>query len=261
MKLITLNTWGGQVYEPLLKFLKNHAADTDVFCFQEVLFGQEAAFTPVHKARLNLFSEIEKCLPDFNAYTFLASQEAVSFQSEPLSAHTKAGQAIFVKKSLAVTNNGGFRTYKGEVKGMDLGGKITGSCQWVQIEYHNESLLVLNLHGLWQKDTNKQDTPERLEQSNIINKFLSEKSVSKILCGDFNLRPDGQSIKILEKHLINLIKKFNITTTRSCLYTKPEKFADYILTSPSLGVKEFHVLSEVVSDHLPLLVKISALGR
>lgn len=52
----------------------------------------------------------------------------------------------------------------------------------------------------------------------------------------------------------NLVKKYHVTSTRSQLYTKPDKFADYILTSPEVIVEEFKVLAEELSDHLPLLL-------
>ena len=36
MKLISLNIWGGTIFEPLMKFIDKESADTDIFCFQEV---------------------------------------------------------------------------------------------------------------------------------------------------------------------------------------------------------------------------------
>ena len=36
MKLITLNTWGGRVKDPLHNFLKSYSGDIDIFCLQEV---------------------------------------------------------------------------------------------------------------------------------------------------------------------------------------------------------------------------------
>ncbi len=42
MKLITLNTNGGRVFEPLMNFIKTHSSDTDIFCFQEVFNGKDA---------------------------------------------------------------------------------------------------------------------------------------------------------------------------------------------------------------------------
>ena len=34
MKLLTLNVWGGKIYEPLIKFIKQAAVDTDIFVFK-----------------------------------------------------------------------------------------------------------------------------------------------------------------------------------------------------------------------------------
>lgn len=257
MKLLTLNLWGGQVYEQLIDFLQKQASNIDIFCFQEILFGSRSKFTPLHKARVNLFSEIEKCLPDFTAFTYPSPQKADYFQSEELPNDTRAGQAIFVRKSLTVANSGGFRTYKTLPSDTVYGGKITGSCQWVEIQVTGKNIVILNLHGIWQKDTNKVDTRERLAQSEVISHFLSSETSKKVLCGDFNLRPDGKSMKKLEENMVNLVKEFGITSTRSELYKKPEKFADYVLISPEIKVENFQVLSDVVSDHLPLKLQFS----
>jgi len=39
------------------------------------------------------------------------------------------------------------------------------------------------------------------------------------------------------------------------LNTKSEKFADYVFVSPEVTVKDFMVLQDQVSDHLPLWVE------
>lgn len=97
---------------------------------------------------------------------------------------------------------------------------------------------------------------DRLEQSKKVTAFLRNISSSKILMGDFNLLPNTQSIKILEKNMDNLIKKYHITGTRSSLYEKPEKYADYIFVSPEIKVVDFKVLPDIVSDHLALYLTI-----
>ena len=77
------------------------------------------------------------------------------------------------------------------------------------------------------------------------------------MCGDFNLLPDTESIKILESSgLRSLIKEYNITSTRTSFYTKPAKYADYILVTPGIEVKDFKVLTDEVSDHSPLFLEI-----
>ncbi len=50
----------------------------------------------------------------------------------------------------------------------------------------------------------------------------------------------------------NLNSEYHITSTRSSLYTKEIKFADYILVSPEIEIINLQALKEEVSDHLPL---------
>lgn len=254
MKLITLNIWGGKVFDLLMDFIENDSKDTDIFCFQEMLFGSIEGFTDITKARINIFSEIKKLLPDFTSYIYYAPENALHFQSELLPKGTRAGQAIFIRKPINVIDDGGFRGYNKDLpSGSTFGGKISGSCQWVAVQdKQGQEITILNLHGIWQHNSDKVDTPERLIQSRIIKDFLNSRKGKKILCGDHNLRPDGESIKILEKDMVNLIKKNNITSTRSSYYPKPGKFADYIIISPDIRVNQFEVLRDEVSDHLAL---------
>jgi endonuclease/exonuclease/phosphatase family metal-dependent hydrolase len=80
-----------------------------------------------------------------------------------------------------------------------------------------------------------------------------------ILVGDFNLLPDTESLTIVADGMKNLIKDYEIVSTRSKLYTKHEKpvlFADYIFATSDMEIKTFKVLQNVVSDHLPLYVEI-----
>ena len=256
MRLISLNTWAGTVFEPLMKFIEEYREDTDVFCFQEILFGTMASQTPVHKARTNLFSELEQRLTDFEALVYKAPDDARWFQSESLPEGVESGLVIFARKSIRIVDSGGFRCYRDKLfREGSRGGKITGSCQWVKIEDSaGINTTILNLHGLWQRDTEKSDTPERIIQSEILRDFIRQQEGKVILCGDFNLVPDGESIKILEDGMTNLVKKFNVTSVRSDFYTKPGKFASYILISPNIQVARFEVLQNQVSDHLPLLL-------
>ncbi len=76
--------------------------------------------------------------------------------------------------------------------------------------------------------------------------------------GDFNVLPETKSIQLLEAAgMRNLVREFGITSTRSPLYTKPEKYADYIFVSKDIEVASFEVLPDVVSDHMALRVAIS----
>ena len=98
MKLITLNVWGGKLYEPLINFVKDNSPDTDIFCFQDMLFGSKPEFSPVQKGRINLFEEIQKVLKNFNSFTYRDPEESY-FHGELLPLEVGCGQAIFVKNN------------------------------------------------------------------------------------------------------------------------------------------------------------------
>ncbi len=252
MKLIVLNLQGGVVYEPLKELIKKVSSETDIFCFQEVMFGDKPDFTPRHKARINLYSELKALLPEFTSYENISISG--HFQKEPID--FGAGQAIFVRKSIAVKNHGGLQCYDKVPELTNLGGRMTGNMQWIDLKIGGQQVIIGNLHGLWQKGTLKIDTPERFLQSDRIKKFFDSKNGKKIICGDFNIIPDGKSMEILEQGMVNLITKYNITSTRSSFYLKSSiKLADYILVSPDIKVVDFKVLPDEVSDHLPLYLE------
>jgi endonuclease/exonuclease/phosphatase family metal-dependent hydrolase len=121
-----------------------------------------------------------------------------------------------------------------------------------------ENLSVCNLHGIWIKDAGKTDTPRRLKQAKKISNLVAQEKIGGqdvILSGDFNLRPDTESMEIIESvGLRNLVTEFGVTDTRTSFYDKDERFADYILVSDGITVNDFQVLSDEVSDHAPLLL-------
>ena len=84
-------------------------------------------------------------------------------------------------------------------EGRDWRKNAIAKAQFMTVRVGGTPLAICNFHGMWIKDTKKKDTPERIEQSHHIRKILDSFSGEKIICGDFNLLPDGESIKILEE--------------------------------------------------------------
>ena len=62
-------------------------------------------------------------------------------------------------------------------------------------------------------------------------------------------------MRLIEEGMINLIKKYNIASTRTSYYLKQERFADYILITPDIAVKQFCILPDEVSDHAPMYIE------
>ncbi len=248
MKLITLNTWAGRLKEPFNDFLKAHMADTDIFCFQEI-FNTTAEDThelvidrATESGNTNILNEISSILTDFDAH-FCPVMENVY------------GIAIFLKKGIEVIRSGEVMLYSNPSYSLDdESNDHDRKMQWIHIKQGTKDLLIMNVHGHWDP-SGKNDTSNRLAQSKIINDFIDTVGFTpKILVGDFNLDVNTESIKLLEKSFINLVKEHEIETTRTELYTGADRHADYVFVSNEVFVNKFAVMPDVVSDHFPLSI-------
>lgn len=248
MRIITLNTWGGAAgIDELLDFFKKYQ-DVDVFCLQEI-FNGDGAFLKTEKERANgktydLLERLRSVVPE---HDFLFSPQLKE----------DYGIAIFWKKRLHVVDFGEYfvHKFKGFIPDDNLGFHAR-NLNYITIEHEGKPVTIVNIHALWNKE-GKTDTDERLSQSQKIVERLAQISGDIVLSGDFNLGIDTESLRIIERSgLRNLIKEFGISSTRSSLYMRDEKFADYTFVSPGVEIKKFEVLPDTISDHAPLYLEI-----
>lgn len=246
MRLITLNTWGGRVAKPLKKFLVENKDCVDVFCFQEVFMGGKSDemedLTNVNDANPSLYEDITSILTNHVGFFCSVYQNIY-------------GTAIFVKKNLEVIEKGErilFENHNFPNKN-EPDADHTRKIQWLKIKSDNLIFDVLNVHGHWVPG-DKLDNSNRLKQSEIIVEMIKSMPEPKILCGDFNLSPETESIKMIDKKMNNLIKMHKISSTRTDFYNKDEKHADYVFTSPEIKIDNFKVMEDAVSDHTPILL-------
>ena len=220
MKLISLNTFGGKLKNELYSFLESQRDEIDIFCFQEI-FDSESDVFESNGIRTHLFQEISNILNNHQG-----------FYNPQLNGYDQAGEV-------------NFDGYTG----------IPRNMQYATIYIGNKKLTIFNLHGLWTKD--KEDNDLRISQSNKVRAFMDKFNGQKILCGDFNLNPDTKSLNILDRGMKNLIKEYKVKSTRSGLYKKDQKFADYMIISNGIKVVDFKVKEDLVSDHLPLYLEFA----
>ena len=199
IRLITLNTWGRRAMHPLMHFFKRQADQTDIFCLQEVFDAPQAALEERHPdehVRGDLFQKIRKELKDFEGFF-------VRFPGNPL----RQSLAIFVRKSIAIASKGDIVVYSPR-NPVETGSSVLSArkLQYVFLDINGRHCLVANFHGLWNGGP-KTDTPERLTQSNNVKAVIDCYTGAKVLCGDFNLLPETESIKILERGMVNLYRK------------------------------------------------------
>jgi endonuclease/exonuclease/phosphatase family metal-dependent hydrolase len=91
-----------------------------------------------------------------------------------------------------------------------------------------------------------------------VNQQLSQSNDISVLCGDFNLEPESETLTILATAgFTELVKAHAFPTTRTSFYKKSDKFADYMLINSFTAVKKFEVINKTeVSDHCPLFLHI-----
>jgi len=252
MKLICLNTWGGKAgAAKLLAFLDSYS-DADFLCLQEVwsapyehLDGAAAGSDVIDHAEIMVYGrqEIERLLSDHQSF----------FHPNHLNDY---GLLTLVSKALAVVDSGDVFVHRerGYVPEGNLG-LHARNLQFVTVQSPSGPFSVVNFHGLW-NGRGKGDSDERIEQSRKILEFLAGRPEPFILCGDFNLLPDTDSLRMLESAgPRNLVAEFGVTSTRTRLYTRAEPFADYVFVSDGIDISDFRVLPDEVSDHAPMLLE------
>lgn len=246
MKLISLNIYGGKISGPLFALMKEKASDTDIFCFQEVLKGGNGQTS--RGETKGCYELIGDLLPGHEGY-FAAYGDGGYFSESLRGADFEYGVACFMRKDLGQSFVGGAVLYDAAVTWSDYDGRLAaGAACAVKVA----DCEIVNVHGLWQ-DNQKQDSEARLEQGQRIIDLANKTKARKIICGDFNLRPDAKSLKMIENlPTRNLIKEYGVKSTRSIYYDKDMKFADYMLVSPEIEVIDFNVLPDEVSDHLAM---------
>lgn len=222
--------------QPLLDFLEKHKDEVDVFCFQEIP-GAE-----VEDGKLLLtYSQIKDQLSDFTNYSkdYFASKQG--FRDD---------LGIFVRNGIEVEVSGEIQLHDPSI-GSDMREQYWRDLGYLTLNLNGKKYLIANFHGLWD-GPGKSDDPRRLEQSGKVKNFLDQYDTLKILAGDFNIWPGTESLKILEKGMVNLIDKYNFSSTRPPSFNFPNKYSDYVFVSHDIKVADFQVLSDVISDHLAL---------
>ena len=269
LNVMSINAWGGKEWHALGEYLVK--SDCDVICLQEVFsapFLASKTDWTSNNFELALFTQVARSLPDhIGFFSPTSDRMGINYLGEFVDNSTEVNQcsigtAIFIRKGLKVDAVGDLFVYgnrNSRVNGISQ--YAPKALQYAVVVKDNRKYNIFNFHGLW-NGGGKKDCPERLQQSINIKSFLENFNKRKILCGDFNLDPETESVKILENSgkMLNLISKFGITSTRTRLYRSHgtgSLYADYFFVSPDILVEDFKVDPAEVSDHSPLVLTCS----
>ncbi|WP_424976683.1 endonuclease/exonuclease/phosphatase family protein [Dinoroseobacter sp. S124A] len=266
MRIMCLNGWGGTLHEELLPYLAQSAPD--ILCLQEVVHSPATDKDwltyrdgdHVLPQRANFFRDICRALPDHVA-VFCPAAQGVLWDGDS-AVPSQWGLATFVQRSLPII---------GQVQGFvhkdyapDGYGDHPRSRSAHGVRVHDpgagRDLSVTHMHGL--RDLRgKMDTPARAVQAARLRSLshqVSRPGELRVICGDFNVEADSATLRHLaEDGLTELVTAGGFPGTRSSHYTKPGRFADYMLISDPEAVQHFEVVTDPeVSDHCPLVLTL-----
>ena len=266
MEIMCLNGWGGRLHEVLLPYLAE--ARPDVLCLQEVVHSPDTT-QPVLTyrdgdhilpQRANFFGDVCAELPEHVA-TFCPAAQGVLWDGD-VSVPSQWGLATFVHRSCPVIGQVQGFVHKGY--GADGYGDHPRSraAHGVRIYDHvvGRAVSVTHMHGL--RDlAGKMDTPERAAQAQRLRELSDTVSAPddlRVVCGDFNVEPGSETLAVLEAAgLVELVTARGFGGTRTSHYTKPGRFADYMMVSDPGAVQRFAVVRDPeVSDHCPLVLTV-----
>lgn len=266
MRIMCLNGWGGKLHQELVDYVAHE--QPDVLCLQEVVHSPETDKDwltyrdgdHILPQRANFFRDICKALPDHTA-TFCPAAQGVLWDNDT-AIPSQWGLATFVHQSFAAIGQAQGFVHKGfsadgygehprsrnahAIRVFDFAGKRPVS--------------ITHMHGL--RDLNgKADTPERAEQARRLLELsaqVTEKGDLAVICGDFNVEPGSETLRLLEGHgFTELVTGGNFEGTRNSHYKKPGRFADYMLINREEDVRAFYVVFDPeVSDHCPLVLEL-----
>ncbi len=261
-----LNGWGGRLHDTLLPYLAAEAPE--VLCLQEVVH------TPatdrdwltyrdgdhVLPQRANLFREVAAALPDHAAIFCPAARGALWDGEVPVP--SLWGLATFVHASLPIIGQVQAFVHKGFSP--DGFGAHPRSRSAHAVRLHDfagrRSLGITHMHGL-RDPAGKRDTPARAAQARrlvALADSVSGPGDIRIVCGDFNVGPDSATLALLARRgFTELVTARGFSGTRTALYRKPGRFADYMLIDRVEAVAGFDVVGHPeVSDHCPLVLTL-----
>ena len=263
---MSLNGWGGKLYDQLLPYLTHHSPE--ILCLQEVIHSpatdrewlmyRDRDHTLPQRA--NFFQDVASALPDHVAIFCPAAQGVL--WDENTQVPSQWGLATFIRKSLPVIaqiQDFVHKTYSPNGYGDHPRPRNAHAVRVFDYK-KNRPVCVAHMHGL-RDPRGKTDTPERAEQAR---KFVSiatrlvERNDPLIVCGDFNVEPESETLRLLsEAGLTDLVTTRTNKGTRTSHYKKPGRYADYMLVNTHVDVLDFNVVFEPeVSDHCPLVLEI-----
>lgn len=242
LKLLQLNIWhGGELIDNVISFIQKE--NPDIITCQEV---QNGDLTGVPRSLTTLKTFAEEL-----DYSYVFSPQ-ILWCKEP---HIEQGLATFSRFPIELKDTVFFDTsyrYYPMVADQADWEDYPTALQYSVVQSPQGSLNIYNVHGIWGLDG--EDNPSRLKMSEIIVSQIQGKE-NVIVAGDFNMFPNTQSIRAIERHLTSVFGT-ELPTTHN-LSRKPPGYGkgpvDMVFVSTDIKVLNHFCPQVDISDHMPLV--------
>lgn len=266
MRMVSLNAWAGQVWPAFAAWVP--VVQADILCLQEVTRApvpspEWLVYADAERRldqRTDLFADVTRLLPAGYQGQFSPAMCGPLTNASGDVYPSEFGLAMWVARGLAVTESRHqfvFGSYRADGWGAP---PVPRNMQMMRLfdPASGRYLVVAHLHGL-RDPAGKGDTPDRMAQADAVVAgiiALRKPEDAVILAGDLNLLPDSATFaRLAAIGLTDLVTTRGHRDTRTSLYPKPQRYADYLLVSDGIEVIDFTVpaLPEL-SDHRPLIL-------
>ncbi|HEY5152532.1 MAG TPA: endonuclease/exonuclease/phosphatase family protein [Candidatus Saccharimonadales bacterium] len=241
MKIIQANIWGGKLGQQIMDFLVREKPD--FVCMQEVndLDG---------RAGYKFFATLDEIK---NGAGLPEAAMSASYASRYMERELKYGNAVLSRLPLASAKTVFTRgSYKHNFDVTKDDGNIR-NLQFVTVKVSGRVLNILNHHGHHVPDS-KAGNDETSRQMHVIADVIDSLDGPIILCGDFNLAPDSESLAIINGKLTNLSIKYGLKRTYN-QFSAVNTVCDYIFVNDLVKVRHFAMSEDLISDHKALIME------
>lgn len=241
MKILQLNAWTGRIKGSLLDFFRKN--DFDVICLQEAVWGDlpdgvlENFFVTVEQIKEASGLEYES-----RSSNFCLKMSTGAMQQ---------GNVILAREKIIEEE---IKSVYGENKLLESLEDLKNHEYTVQRVKLESGLTVFNHHGYWLPTPMGDEKTVEIMQK--VADFVKKADGPVVMCGDLNIIHDSPAMRALN-FLHDLTAENDVKNTLNSLKFNGEVACDHILVNDSIGVQNFVVSNEIVSDHKGLIAEIN----
>lgn len=251
-KFIQINIFKGKYFDSLVDFLRQE--NPDLISMQEVTAGAANLYGDKGTNIFELLKEKLKIAGVFHADIEFSDYPNAAFGNAVFSKRPIIKSEVVVLKTFRPVTLFEFNNNSGNIWA-DLPRHMLDAT----INFGDFKIHAISVHG--RRIAPPADDAENIRQAKVVASYLrSLGGESFIVGGDFNMPLGSEVIKIVSGVSINLMEGADVTQTLNPrVHERGEKgyLVDFVFCSAHFEVESLNVPEVDISDHLPVIVKLT----